>query len=92
MEMGKKKVAIYFYWEWGRNLAPREKQKIRCRVSTGLDSDQDQSSVSPDLGPHCLQRLSADDNFKLPLARKKFWGTLPYLLTLTLKAPRKKCI
>ena len=32
------------------------------RVSkTGLDSDQDQQNVSPDLRPNCLQRLSADD-------------------------------
>ena len=31
------------------------------RVSNGLDPDQDQHSVGPDLGPNCLQRLSADD-------------------------------
>ena len=31
------------------------------RVSNGLDPDQDQPSVGPDLGPNCLQRLSADD-------------------------------
>ena len=30
-------------------------------VSNGLDSDQDRHSVGPDLGPNCLQRLSADD-------------------------------
>ena len=35
-----------------------------------LDPDQDQPSVGPDLGPNCLQRLSADD--KSPLARKDF--------------------
>ena len=29
------------------------------RVSNGLDPDQD--IVGPDLGPNCLQRLSADD-------------------------------
>ena len=38
------------------------------RVSNGLESDQDSHSVGPDLGPNCLQFLSADD--KLPLARK----------------------
>ena len=30
-------------------------------VSNSLDSDQDQHSVGPDLGPNCLQRLAADD-------------------------------
>ena len=29
-------------------------------VSNGLDPDQDQQSVGPDLGPNRLQRLSAD--------------------------------
>ena len=27
----------------------------------GLDPDQDRHSVSPDLGPSCFQRLSADE-------------------------------
>ena len=31
------------------------------RVSNSLDPDQDQNFVGPDLGPNCLQRLSADD-------------------------------
>ena len=31
------------------------------RVSNSLDPDQDQHFVGPDLGPNCLQRLSADD-------------------------------
>ena len=30
-------------------------------MSKGLDLYQDQCSVGPDLGPNCLQRLSADD-------------------------------
>ena len=30
-------------------------------MSNSLDLDQDQRYVSPDLGPVCLQRLSADD-------------------------------
>ena len=31
------------------------------RVPNGLDTDQDGSSVGPDLGPNYLQRLSAVD-------------------------------
>ena len=31
------------------------------RVSHGLNPDQDQCSVDPDLDPNCMQRLSADD-------------------------------
>ena len=31
------------------------------RVSNGLDPDQDRHNVGPDLGPNCLQKLSADD-------------------------------
>ena len=31
------------------------------RVSNSLDQDQDQHFVGPDLGPICLQRLSADN-------------------------------
>ena len=31
------------------------------RVSNSLDLDQAQHFVGPDLGPNCLQRLSADD-------------------------------
>ena len=30
-------------------------------VSSSLDSDQARHSVGPDLGPNCLQKLSADD-------------------------------
>ena len=35
--------------------------------SNGLNPDQDRHFVSPDLGPNCLQRLSA--NHKWTLAR-----------------------
>ena len=31
------------------------------RVSNGLDPDQDRQSVGPELGPNCLQMLSAAD-------------------------------
>ena len=37
------------------------------RVTNGLDPDQDRHFVGPELGPNCLQRLSADD--KSPLAQ-----------------------
>ena len=30
-------------------------------MSNSLDPDQARQSVGPDLGPNCLQRLSADD-------------------------------
>ena len=39
-------------------------------MSNVLDPDQDQRSVGPDLGPNCLQTLSADN--KSPLAKKEF--------------------
>ena len=32
------------------------------RVSNSLDIDQARRFVGPDLGPNCLQRLSADDS------------------------------
>ena len=34
------------------------------RVSKGLDPDQVLHFVSPDLGPNCLQKLSADDKIR----------------------------
>ena len=34
--------------------------RITVRVSNSLDPDQDLHYVGPDLGPNCLQRLSAD--------------------------------
>ena len=33
-------------------------------MSNSLDPDEDQCPVGPDLGPFCLQRLSADDNIR----------------------------
>ena len=39
-------------------------KKIKIRnigVSNGLDPAQHRCSVSPDVGPSCFQRLSADD-------------------------------
>ena len=34
-------------------------------MSNGLDPDQDQHYVGPDLRPNCLQRLLADDKSRL---------------------------
>ena len=34
-------------------------------MSNSLDPDQDGHSVGPDLGPNCLQSLSADDKSEL---------------------------
>ena len=36
-------------------------QESTIRMSNSLDSDQARLSVGPDLGPNCLQRVSADD-------------------------------
>ena len=40
-------------------------------VSNSLDPDQTRHFVGPDLGPNCLQRLSADNKSR-PLAGKEF--------------------
>ena len=37
------------------------------RVSNTLDPDQARHFVGPDLGPNCLQRLSADDTSFFPI-------------------------
>ena len=46
-------------------LLPFKKKSFRNTLSVsmfnGLDADQGQCSVSPDLGPNGLQKLSADD-------------------------------
>ena len=39
-------------------------------MSNNLDPDQARNFVGPDLGPNCLQRLSAD-NQSVPLAGKE---------------------
>ena len=40
-------------------------------MSNCLDPDQAQHLVGPNLGPNCLQKLSADDTEKSPPAKKK---------------------
>ena len=42
------------------------------RVINGLDPDQDRRYVGPDLGPNCLQILSADDNSRQRVNRRGF--------------------
>ena len=51
--------------------------KSTTRMPKSLDLDQDQHSVSPDLGPNCLQRLSADNKSR---SRKELSTTV--ILTL----------
>ena len=57
------------------------KKKIRntIRVSNSFNLDQDQHSVSPDLGPNCLQSLSADDK-NLPLTSKELNSSIIFVL------------
>ena len=45
------------------------------RVSNGFDPDQDRHSVRPDLGPNCLQKISADDKSSLQQGKalESFW-------------------
>ena len=38
-------------------------------MSNSLDPDQAQHLVRPDLGPNCLQRLSADDTNTVAISR-----------------------
>ena len=45
-------------------------------MSNGLDPDQDRQNVGPDLGPNCLQRLSADFCFVLFVSlRPSHWSS-----------------
>ena len=43
------------------NLFDFSHEHIRAKVLNTLDPDQDRHSVDADLGPNCLQRLSAED-------------------------------
>ena len=59
-------------------------------VSNCLDPDQDRHSVGPDLGPNCLQRLSADDESCRKQGKSShlitesvlMWMMPPYIYTL----------
>ena len=41
-------------------------------MSNSLDPDQARRFVGPDLGPNCLQRLSADDTGRQTVKTKQF--------------------
>ena len=45
----------------------------RASGSSLTDPDQDRHSVGPDLGPNCLQRLSADDKSRYEELRDFFF-------------------
>ena len=45
------------------NQTNKQKKNL-SGVSNSLDPDQAQQNVEPDLGPNCLQRLSADNTSK----------------------------
>ena len=49
------------------------------RVSNSLDQDQGQHFVGPDLGPNCLQRLSADNKSGQRVKYKKLVETTFWL-------------
>ena len=50
-------------------------------MSNKLDPDQTRLNVGPDLGPNCLQKLSADDSQRLCSAIVAFPGDYRLLLT-----------
>ena len=52
-------VSAYFFFQ--NLLVKIFSFRNTIRVSNGLDQDQDQCSVDPDLGPNCLQRFLADN-------------------------------
>ena len=61
-------------------LFQKKKKTFRntIRVSKGLDPDPDRCSVSPDLGPNCLQRLSTDNKSGCYQERAVFYDALPF--------------
>ena len=53
-------------------------------MSNSLDPDQARRVVGPDLGPNCLQRLSADDTSRQRVNPKKRQSQqMPYIASLT---------
>ena len=60
--------AVFFFhafvvdcWLFSKMTFSKNSFRNTIRVSKGWDPDQDRHSVGPDLGPNCLQRLSADN-------------------------------
>ena len=54
-------LGIFSYFYCHQLTLKKKPVRNTIRVSEGLDLDQEQHSVGPDLGPNCKQRLSADD-------------------------------
>ena len=55
-----------YQYDYGRLIIFFVKKILQLntiKVSSGLDPDQDQHNVGPDLGLNCLQGLSADDKY-----------------------------
>ena len=52
------------YMYFSKSSVLKNSFRNAIRVSNSLDPDQARHYVAPDLGPHCSQRLSADDNSK----------------------------
>ena len=46
---------------FSESIFPKNSFRNTIRVSNSLDPDSDLHFVGPDLGPNCLQLLSADD-------------------------------
>ena len=59
------KFACFFVDSWTLS-------KLTPSVSNSLDPDQARHYVGPDLGPNCLQWLSADDTVATSRERVKF--------------------
>ena len=53
------RLLIFFNINFSKNYL-----RNSIRVSNSLDPDQAQHFVGPDLGPNCLQRLSADNTIR----------------------------
>ena len=49
-------LLIFFKNNFFKKIFQEHYQSVKCF----LNSDQDQHSVGPDMGPNCLQRLSTD--------------------------------
>ena len=63
---------IYFFKISSRNMPSRNSIK----VSNSLDPDQDLCSVSSDLDPNCLQRLSAPQMVSFHIRMDVLWVLL----------------
>ena len=58
---GRRAIKCVILWIFFLTFSKTSFRNI-IRVSNSLDPDQARPFVGPDLGPNCLQRLSADDS------------------------------